>query len=333
MNKLKSVNFILSNSLGGAEYAFLNYNNILLNNNFDNFSFVKKGSKLCKTLENSNSKIYKIGIFSINKIKKQLENINPNFILVHKNKDLKIVKKYAPKHCKIIFVAHAFKIENIEIPDVIIAVSNAVKHFLIKNSVKQQISIIPNCITVEECQYQFNQIPIIATISLLRKNKNVEMFIRALSILKQRGIKFRAIIAGSGYRLPLLRLFAITFGLLHEIDFCGLVKDKKKFYSLIDICCVTSNYETFNLTLIEAMAHKKVVISTNCQGPSDIIIQNKTGELVPINNPIALANSIENILKNPELAKQYATCGYERAKNIYDISVVSKQFIDIAKAL
>ena len=60
---------------------------------------------------------------------------------------------------------------------------------------------------------------------------------------------------------------------------------------------LSSNYEGFGIILIEALTLQKQIISTDCQsGPREILDDGKYGLLVPVNDPVKLAEGISQIL-------------------------------------
>jgi glycosyltransferase involved in cell wall biosynthesis len=63
---------------------------------------------------------------------------------------------------------------------------------------------------------------------------------------------------------------------------------------------MTSIWEGFGNVLVEAMAAGCRIISTDCDsGPSEILGGGKYGVLVPVNDPISLANAIQCEKNNP----------------------------------
>ena len=64
------------------------------------------------------------------------------------------------------------------------------------------------------------------------------------------------------------------------------------------LCLVlSSDWEGFAVILIEALALQKKIISTDCQsGPREILDDGKYGLLVPVNDPVKLAEGISKIL-------------------------------------
>lgn len=66
--------------------------------------------------------------------------------------------------------------------------------------------------------------------------------------------------------------------------------------------------------ILEAMALKKPVVATRVNGCDEAIIDGETGFLVPPADPKAIAEAIEVLLENPELAKRMGEKGRERVE-------------------
>ena len=68
---------------------------------------------------------------------------------------------------------------------------------------------------------------------------------------------------------------------------------------------ITSRYETFGYTVLEALSAGSATISTDAGGPAEIIRDGETGLLVPPGDPTALANACMRILNDPDLAASF----------------------------
>lgn len=64
----------------------------------------------------------------------------------------------------------------------------------------------------------------------------------------------------------------------------------------------------------EAMSMGKAVIGTNVGGTTEIILEGKTGLLVPPGDVVALANAMRKLIAQPEVCDQFGRAGRERAK-------------------
>lgn len=114
-----------------------------------------------------------------------------------------------------------------------------------------------------------------------------------------------------------------------NVVFFGWIQSPQKLYKKSKIFVLSSNWEGFPLTLIEAMMNHIPVIATNCEfGPSEIIGRNKYGFLVPMKDEKSLADKIVRLLKNDEMRKRYTIAGYERSKK-YVQDTMLKKYKDI----
>ena len=83
-------------------------------------------------------------------------------------------------------------------------------------------------------------------------------------------------------------------------------------YSKATVFVMPSIYEPFGIVFAEAMAHKLPCIGTNNCAMPEIISENKSGFLVPVEDSHILAKRIIEILKTPELAEEMGIYGYEK---------------------
>jgi len=65
-----------------------------------------------------------------------------------------------------------------------------------------------------------------------------------------------------------------------------------------DCCVVSSDYETFGLPALEAMAVVTLVITTKCNGPEFLVESKKLGRAVELDSEAALFEGMEDVYKN-----------------------------------
>ena len=88
---------------------------------------------------------------------------------------------------------------------------------------------------------------------------------------------------------------------INSLEFKGYKKYINKIYSKSNIICLPSYREGMSLTLLEASASGRAIVTTNVPGCRDAIIPHKTGLLVPVKNSKLLANSLKYLIKNDEI--------------------------------
>jgi len=77
---------------------------------------------------------------------------------------------------------------------------------------------------------------------------------------------------------------------------------------------LSSLSEGISLTLLEAMAAELPVVATDVGGNREVVVNGKTGFLVPAQSPQELADAIIKLLRNPDLARAMGRAGRQRVE-------------------
>jgi glycosyltransferase involved in cell wall biosynthesis len=86
--------------------------------------------------------------------------------------------------------------------------------------------------------------------------------------------------------------------------------DVAEFLAQLDLFVSASHSEAFGLAIVEAMAAGVPVVATATEGASEIIADRKTGRLVPIGDIQQMANTVSEMLSDPE--ERERLCGAAR---------------------
>jgi len=238
---------------------------------------------------------------------------------------------------KIIGIIHGFNAKHIEHADVLIAVSDKVKEFLIDSGCTKQIHVVPNMVKIgNDVVYRdLPTTPLIGAMGMFRRKKGFHILIKALSILKQRGIPFKAVIAGKGRITWYLKYLCWRLDLTDELKMRGWVTndERDEFVDSIDLYVLPSRTETFGMVVVEAMARMKRVIATKCGGPEEIITNSVDGFLVEKENPEAMANKLEELINYPERSNHVPEAAFNTAKSNYSLPAVSSNLKEIISSL
>ena len=91
-----------------------------------------------------------------------------------------------------------------------------------------------------------------------------------------------------------------------RVHFLGYRKDVPEFLAACDLLAFPSTSEGLGSTLLQAGQAHIPVIASEVGGIPDIILPGKTGDLVPPQNPQALAAAIHALLQDPARCATYA---------------------------
>ncbi|MGI9069723.1 MAG: glycosyltransferase [Pyrinomonadaceae bacterium] len=120
---------------------------------------------------------------------------------------------------------------------------------------------------------------LIGIVGRLTEIKNHELFLQSAGLLKKQfssqspAARARFVIIGDGHLRQKLERQAEAGGLADDVIFVGSRRDPENFYPALDIVALTSRNEGTPLTLIEAMANARPVISTTVGGVVDLLGQ------------------------------------------------------------
>lgn len=155
--------------------------------------------------------------------------------------------------------------------------------------------------------------------------KNHALFLKALKIVADKTTKkIRAFIIGDGETRAQVELQATQLGLkfnnadLQEkniLTFTSWIKEIDVSNAGLDIIALTSNNEGTPVSLIEAQASGKPIVSTNVGGIENIVINGETALLSPIGDERAFANNLLKLIEEPSLRVSLAVQGSDFVRN------------------
>jgi len=145
--------------------------------------------------------------------------------------------------------------------------------------------------------------------------------------------RVKIFIVGSGPDEQLIKDAAERLGLKDQLYLPGYQSDMSSFYALMDIFCLVSQREGFGLVAAEAMLCSLPVIATKVGGLKNVVIDMKTGFLVPPMQPLILAERIQLLIDDPDLRRTLGIAGYERAKVEYTEEIYCKKVESLYKEL
>ena len=154
--------------------------------------------------------------------------------------------------------------------------------------------------------------------NLNRRVKRVDLFIKAAqkALLKNNGLYF--IIIGDGFLRKELEQLAIKLNIDGKVMFTGLKADVIPYLSFFNIGVISSDSEGFSNSIIEYAASGIPVIATDTGGNREIIQKGEFGELVPINDPDKMSESIIKFANNQELVERMSRKAKKFVRNSLD---------------
>ena len=188
----------------------------------------------------------------------------------------------------------------------IITVSHADKNLAIKYHIAapEKITVIHNGIsdvTSELVAKPVNPIPVLTMVARVAPPKNFGVLLEALASIDS---KYTLRVVGDGPELSHVQGHAKKLGIESSIDFMGSRSDVQEILASSDIFILSSDWEGFPISIVEAMRAGLPVVASRVGGISEAVIEGRNGYLVPRSDSQALAQAIEGLINNPSKRQQ-----------------------------
>lgn len=256
------------------------------------------------------------------RVKQVITRVRPDILLLNNGRHVAAVKKILP-NLPIVAIFHGGKPQRFRKADRVIAINDDQVSSLTCLGYSQLNTAVVDNVLPADALPRYEPGPkahtnyTVGTMALLEQVKGVDVLIKAVAIVLQRGSNLRLRIAGTGPEKTNLEKLVGTLGIEDQVHFAGWVNDQLSFYRQLDLFVLPSHSEEWGLVIVEAQAASLPVIATSTRGPRRIIDDGLTGLLVPIADPTAMADAIEALINEPDKAEQLARAGHDRCGERY----------------
>ncbi|MBX7052316.1 MAG: glycosyltransferase [Flavobacteriales bacterium] len=164
--------------------------------------------------------------------------------------------------------------------------------------------------------------------------KNHALFFDALRELRKKDLKWKALVIGDGEgkesMMQSLADFTVTDqkGTDAEIIFTSWERQVDEALAGLDIVVLTSHSEGTPVSLIEAQASHKPVVSTNAGGVRNCILPDKSGFITEM-NAIDIANHIETLITDATLRESMGNAGHQFVLQKYHYSRLCADIVQL----
>ena len=148
--------------------------------------------------------------------------------------------------------------------------------------------------------------------SNFRKVKRVQDVVRVFAEVKKQ-MPAKLLMVGDGPERPVMEDLVKDLGLTDDVRFLGKQEQMEEILVVSDLFILPSEYESFGLAALEAMAASMPVISTNAGGLTEVNIEGKTGFLSNVGDVANMSRCAIEILQNDETLATFKQNAYEQA--------------------
>ncbi len=175
---------------------------------------------------------------------------------------------------------------------------------------------------------------LVGAVGRLAPIKNIPLLLEAAVLAGQQEPEMCVVLVGDGELRPELVALVEVLGLTDAVIFAGWRRDLASVYSDLDAVVISSDNEGTPASLIEAMAAGCPVVATRVGGVPDLIADGETGRLVPPGDPVALAEALLALFREPrrtvsmaEQARRRVLERYQAKRLVADVDRLYRELL------
>lgn len=167
-----------------------------------------------------------------------------------------------------------------------------------------------------------NEVAQLVTVCRLVPAKGIDLLLKACAELRRRGHPFVLHIIGDGPIRKELETLSQDLGIYEDTIFYGYMLHPEELMPFFDIFVLPSRAESFGSVFAEAALCLLSLVGTDVGGIGEQIENGVNGMLVPLENPAALADALEQLIVDPQYRYELARAAWNKAKKTYSLNRV-----------
>ncbi len=213
---------------------------------------------------------------------------------------------------------------NLKHAAVVCATSNTIKQFILQ-VVKREVEVVPFGVDTKVFKpgkkEQVKDKLIISCIKSLEKIYCLDILIDAFASLKNKypEMPMKLVLLGHGKERINLEEQVKKWKLEEHVEFTGRIHFSKvpAYFQETDIFVNISEYESFGVSVVEAMSCEKPVIVTNVGGLKEIVEEGVEGLRIPVRDVAATTKALEKLILSFGLREKMGKAGRDKVLRLY----------------
>lgn len=174
---------------------------------------------------------------------------------------------------------------------------------------------------------------VVLMVGVIRGVKRHEVALRAFHELAAARTKAELLLAGEGPMMPDMKRLASELGIADKVHFLGHREDVPDLMTAADLLLLTSRSEGVPQAVTQALGMGLPVVATAVGGVPELVIHEKTGLLVPPENPKAAAEAMLRLGNDPLFAARLGEEGRRHALSEFSLDAMLNKTEHLFEAL
>jgi glycosyltransferase involved in cell wall biosynthesis len=224
----------------------------------------------------------------------------------------------------------------------IVAVSDGVRDDLLKAGVRaDKISMIRNGIdlrtfdgaaAVLKDELGWSESPLIGLVGRLSDEKGVDIFLTAAAGVLNQLPDAKFVVIGDGPDRAKLDALIDELGIRGSVRMLGRRDDMPSVYASLDLMVSSSRREGLPIAILEGMASRLPLIATPVGAVPTVVLDGRTGVLVPAESPELLATEIIALLRDTSRRKQLGSAARQLVEDQFSAQRMTADYLNVYEA-
>jgi glycosyltransferase involved in cell wall biosynthesis len=332
---MRIINTVFGDATGGRWQVVLDYTDMLRESGHEVLVLLNSRRKYGETPNSAGGEVEElrsnghydpIAVWSVRRL---IKKFKPDVIIAHCSRSISILKRAAGGQVPVVAVTHSNKVTRSLYADAYFNISTHIDQLVKEGSGASSFSYhIPNMVLIpagavwEQRQWQD---PVrIGALGRFDKVKGLHVYVEALGLLKAKGIRFSAILGGSGEQEAELRELVRVYKLKDELELVGWVSNARAFFNQLDVLCIPALSDAFGLTPLEAAIASLPIVASTAEGHLDMFVHGQHALFAEKGDAQALADSIEEMVSDFQRAETMSKAAFDKVTTNYNRQNISR---------
>ncbi|MHC4787801.1 MAG: glycosyltransferase [Planctomycetota bacterium] len=170
---------------------------------------------------------------------------------------------------------------------------------------------------------------VVGNIGALVGHKDHRMLLESCRIVRDSIPETWLVIVGAGPLREAILAKAESMHMADRLTLTGFRLDVPRLIPLFGVFALSSSEEGLCSTLLEVAASGCPIVASDAGGVREAVLPERTGVIVPIRSPRALAEGILRLARDPEEARAMAERGRERVRRQFTVDVLTERTLAV----
>lgn len=312
-DRIKIIQSLAGAPFGGAENFYTRLVCALAKNpQLEQYAFTRKNSYRVDQLKAANVPVTtfrfggRLDLLDHLRYRREIKKLNPDIVVTYMSRPTFVTPK--GDYILVARLGHYYNLKYYRHCDYWIGNIKGICEYLIAGGMPEnRVVHIPNFIEEIEAQPLTRSSfdtpvdkPLIVAAGRLHPNKAFDVLLKAMPLVPDAILW----LAGDGPEQSKLKSLCKKLGLENRVRFLGWRTDVGALMRTADLFVCPSRHEGLGSIVLESWFHRCPIVSTLSQGPGELIDDGRTGILTPIDDETALAEAMNRVLQDQQLAAE-----------------------------